>query len=79
MGWKNPNDDPLDKLSDAILRKPKCDYCSYRPKNFTDYVAHLKAKHPENGDTASGRVSTALAVAVAVVLIIVSLGMVGGW
>lgn len=76
-----PTPDELDKMSNKILRKSKCDYCSYRPKNFTDYVAHLKAKHPENGDTASGRVSTWLAVAgaVAVAMLVVALGMVGGW
>lgn len=49
--------DPLDKLSDKMLRKPKCDYCSYRPKNFSDYVQHLKDAHPEGGSTDSGRVT----------------------
>lgn len=27
--------------------RPKCDHCSYRPKNLSDYQAHLKKKHPE--------------------------------
>ncbi len=77
MGW-NPDEDPLDKMSNKILRKPKCDYCPYRPKNFTDYVAHLKSKHPENGDPASGRVSTSFAVlGVLVVLFVASLSYLG--
>lgn len=46
--WGNKKDDPLDKMrkkSDL-----KCDYCSYRPRSLTDYMAHLKEKHPQGGD-----------------------------
>lgn len=81
MSWKNPEEDPLDKLSNAILRKPKCDHCPYRPKNFTDYVEHLKKEHPDGGSTASGRISAEVAflglVVVSVVGLMASLAWVG--
>lgn len=63
-------EDPIDKLSDKMLRKPKCDYCSYRPKNFTDYVQHLKEKHPEGGSTDSGRVTVEAALVGSIALAI---------
>lgn len=40
--------------NDARSIKDSCDYCDYVPKNYTDYLAHLKSKHPEGGDTKTG-------------------------
>lgn len=50
--WKNMDEDPLDKLSDKMLKPQKCTAdpnCKYRPKSFTDYVKHLNEKHPDGG------------------------------
>lgn len=49
-------EDPLDKMSNKMLRVNKCTAdpnCKYVPKNFTDYVQHLKDKHPQSGDPRS--------------------------
>jgi hypothetical protein len=40
--------------NDAKKVKDGCDYCSYVPKNFVDYVKHLEKKHPEGGSAKTG-------------------------
>lgn len=45
-----PTPAELDRISNAMLGKPKCDQCGQKCKNFTALVAHLTDVHPKNGD-----------------------------
>lgn len=45
-----PTPEEIDRLSDAMLGKPKCDQCGKKCKNFSALVAHLAEAHPGNGD-----------------------------
>lgn len=45
-----PTPEELDKLSNAMLGKPKCEHCGQKCRNFSALVSHLKARHPNEGD-----------------------------
>ena len=45
-----PTPEELDKLSNAMLGKPKCEICGRKCRNFTALVTHLKTNHPDGGD-----------------------------
>lgn len=45
---KRAKEDEVKLKAKAIAdARPTCDQCSYRPKNYSDYVAHMKKKHPD--------------------------------
>lgn len=46
-----PTPAELDKLTNAMLGKPKCGTCGQKCPNFSSLVQHLKDAHPDDGDT----------------------------
>jgi hypothetical protein len=48
-----PTPEELDRISNGMLGKPKCEKCKTRCANFTALVQHLKDAHPEDGSPAS--------------------------
>ena len=42
-----PTPEELDRLSNAMLGKPRCDQCGQKCPSFTALVQHKKDQHPD--------------------------------
>lgn len=54
MSRDNPTPEELDKLSNGMAGKPRCDQCGAKCANFSALVNHLRTAHPDGGSTNHG-------------------------